>query len=78
MTEREQLIQEIRARLSEIPKGSPRIDALAFATTIGQGYSLPEDEIVEITIKEATDLGLDYHANTKPEPRGKTTTRPTK
>jgi hypothetical protein len=57
MTEQEQLIQEIRERLGEMPKGAPPFDPLAFATTIGQGYSMTEDEIIPLVIKEAEAFG---------------------
>ena len=40
MIEQEELIQEIRERLGEMPKGALPFDLLAFATTIGQRYSM--------------------------------------
>jgi hypothetical protein len=61
MTEQEQLIQDIGERLGEMPKGAPPFDLLAFATTIGQGYSMTEDEIIRLVVKEADALGVNYH-----------------
>jgi hypothetical protein len=62
MTEQEQLIQEIRERLGEMPKGALPFDLLAFATTIGQRYSMTEDEIIPLVVKEAEALGVNYRA----------------
>jgi hypothetical protein len=62
MTEQEQLIQEIRERLGEMPKGALPFDLLAFATTIGQRYSMTEDEIIPFVVKEAEALGVNYRA----------------
>jgi hypothetical protein len=60
MTEQEELIQEIRKRLGEVPKEALPFDVLAFATTIGQRYSMTEDEIVPLVVKEAEALGVSY------------------
>jgi hypothetical protein len=60
MTEQEELIQEIRARLGEMPKGALPFDLLAFATTIGQRYSMTEDKILPLVINEAEALGVNY------------------
>jgi len=60
MTEQEQLIQEIRERLGEMPKGAPPFDLLAFATAIGERYSMTEDEILPLVMKEAEALGDNY------------------
>jgi hypothetical protein len=62
MTEQEQLIQEIRERLGEMPKGALPFDLLAFATTIGQRYSMTVDEIIPLVVKEAEALGVNYRA----------------
>jgi hypothetical protein len=62
MTEQEQLIQEIRERLGEMPKGGLPFDLLAFATTIGQRYSMTVDEIIPLVMKEAEALGVNYRA----------------
>ena len=61
MTEQEELIQEIRERLGEMPKGALPFDLLAFATTIGQRYSMTQDEILPLVMKEAEALGDNYH-----------------
>ena len=60
MTMQEELIQDIRDRLGEMPKGALPFDLLAFATTIGQGYSMTEDEIIRLVQKEAETLGVNY------------------
>jgi hypothetical protein len=60
MTEQEQLIQEIRERLGEMPKGAPPFDLLAFATATGERYSMTEDEILPLVMKEAEALGDNY------------------
>jgi hypothetical protein len=65
MTEQEELIQDIRERLGEMPKGAPPFDLLAFATTMGQSYSMTEDEIIPLVIKEAEALGVNYRARSK-------------
>jgi hypothetical protein len=46
MTEQEELIQNIRERLGEMPKGALPFDLLAFATTIGERYSMTQNEII--------------------------------
>ena len=60
MTEQEELIQNIRERLGEMPKGALPFDLLAFATTIGQRYSMTEDKILPLIMKEAEALGVNY------------------
>ena len=60
MTEQEQLIQDIRERLGEMPKGALPFDLLAFTTTIGQRYSMTEDKIMPLVMKEAEALGVNY------------------
>jgi hypothetical protein len=60
MTEQEELIQDIRERLGEMPKAALPFDLLAFATTIGQRYSMTEDKIIPLVMKEAEALGVDY------------------
>ena len=62
MTEQEELIQDIRERLGEMPKGALPFDLLAFVTTIGQRHSMTEDEIIPLVVKEAEALGVNYHA----------------
>jgi len=54
------LIQEIRERLGEMPKGALPFDLLAFATTVGKRYSMPEDKILPLIMKEAEALGVNY------------------
>ncbi len=60
MTEQEELIQNIRERLGEMPKGALPFDLLAFATTIGQRYSMTQNEIIRLVMKEAEALGVNY------------------
>ena len=60
MTEQEELIQDIRDRLGEMPKGALPFDLLAFATTIGQRYSMTQDQILPLVMKEAEVLGDNY------------------
>ena len=60
MTEQEELIQNIRERLGEMPKGALPFDLLAFATTIGQRYSMTEDKIMPLVMNEAEALGVNY------------------
>jgi hypothetical protein len=60
MTEQEELVQDIRERLGEMRNGTLPFDLLAFATTIGQGYSMTVDEIVPLVRKEADALGVNY------------------
>jgi hypothetical protein len=54
------LIQDIRARLDEMPKGVLAFDLLAFATTIGERYSMTPNEIVRLVMNEAEALGVNY------------------
>ena len=60
MTEQEELIQEIRERLGEMPKRALPFNLLAFATTIGQRYSMTEDKILALVMEEAEALGDNY------------------
>jgi len=61
MTEQEELIQNIRERLGEMPKGALPFDLLAFATNIGQRFSMmTEDKILPLVMKEAEALGDNY------------------
>ena len=60
MTEQEELIQDIRERLGEMPKEALPFDLLAFATTMGQRYSMTEDKIMPLVMKEAEALGVNY------------------
>jgi len=60
MSEQEELVQEIRERLGRIQKGTLPFDLLAFATTIGQGYSMTVDEIIPLVRKEADAMGVNY------------------
>jgi hypothetical protein len=60
MTEQEELIQNIRERLGQMPKGALPFDLLALATTIGQHYSMTEDKILPLVINEAEALGVNY------------------
>jgi hypothetical protein len=60
MTEQEELIQDIRERLGEMPKGALPFDLLAFATTTGRRYSVTADKIMRLVMKEAEALGVNY------------------
>ena len=60
MTEQEELIRDIRERLGEMPKGALPFDLLAFATTIGERYSMTQNEIIRLVMKEAEALGVNY------------------
>ncbi len=60
MTEQEELIQDIRERLGEMPKRALPFNLLAFTTTIGQRYSMTEDKIMPLVMKEAEALGVNY------------------
>jgi hypothetical protein len=60
MTEQEELIQEIREHLGEMPKGALPFDLLAFATTVGERYSMTQNEIIRLVMNEAETLGVNY------------------
>jgi len=60
MTEQDELIQDIRARLGEMPKGALPFDLLAFATTIGERHSMTQNEIIRLVMNEAETLGVNY------------------
>jgi hypothetical protein len=60
MTEQEEWIQDIRGRLGEMPKGVLPFNLLAFAITIGQRYSMTQNEIIRLVMKEAEALGVNY------------------
>ena len=60
MTEQDELIQEIRERLDEMPKGALPFDLLAFATTIGERYSMTQNEIIRLVMQEADALRVNY------------------
>jgi hypothetical protein len=60
MTEQEEFIQEIRKRLGEMPKGVLAFDLSAFATTIGERYSMTPNEIIRLVMNEAEALGVNY------------------
>jgi hypothetical protein len=66
MTEQEELIQDIRGRLGEMAKGARPFDLLAFATTIGERYSMTQNEIVRLVMQEADALGLNYLIGSSP------------
>jgi hypothetical protein len=57
MTEQEQLIQEIREWLGNMPR-TRMIESLMTATHLGQSYSIPVDEIQKIIIQEANTAGF--------------------
>ena len=60
MTEHEEAIQEIRERLGEMPKGVLPFDLVAFATTVGERYSMTQYEIIRLVMNEAEALGVNY------------------
>ena len=60
MTEQEELIQTIRERLGEMPKGALPLDLLAFATTVGARSSMTQNEIIRLVMNEAEALGVNY------------------
>ena len=51
---------EYQERLGEMPKGALPFDLPAFATTIGQRYSMTQNEIIRLVMKEAEALGDNY------------------
>ena len=55
------MIQDIRERLGEMPKGALPFDLLAFVTTIGQRYSMTQNEIIRLVMQEEAEvLGVNY------------------
>ena len=60
MTEQEELIQDIRERLARCQREHSRFNLLAFASTIGQRYSMTQNEIIRLVMKEAEALGVNY------------------
>jgi hypothetical protein len=60
MNGQEELIQDIRKRLGEMPERALPFNLLAFATTIGQRYSMTQNEIIRLVMKEAEALGVNY------------------
>jgi hypothetical protein len=60
MTEQEELIQDIRERLGEMPKGAPPFNLLAFTTTIEQRYSMTQNDIIRLVMQEAEALDVNY------------------
>jgi hypothetical protein len=60
MTEQEELIQDIRERLGEVPKRALPFNLLAFATTIGECYSMTQNEIIRLVMQEADALRVNY------------------
>ena len=60
MTEQEELVQDIRERLGEMPKRALPFNLLAFTTTIGQRYSMTQNDIIRLVMQEADALGVNY------------------
>jgi hypothetical protein len=60
MTEQEEVIRDIRERLGEMPKEALPFDLLAFATTIGERYSMKQNEIIRLVMDEAEASGVNY------------------
>jgi len=59
MMEHEQLIEDIRKRLRNTTNAG-MIDSLAFATRLGQSYSISVEEIRKIVIQEANAAGVTH------------------
>jgi hypothetical protein len=57
MTDQEQLIEEIRTRLSNL-KEAGAIDPMAVANELGATYSIAIEEICELVIREANAAGI--------------------
>jgi hypothetical protein len=60
MTDREQLIEEIREHLKKVDKGAGSIDPMSVANELAIGYSIPVEEIRAIVIKEADAAGVSH------------------
>jgi hypothetical protein len=60
MTEQEELVQDIRERLGEMPERALPFNLLAFTTTIGQRYPMTQNEIIRLVMQEADALGVNY------------------
>jgi hypothetical protein len=60
MTEQEELIQDIRERLGEMPTRALPFNLLAFTTTIEQRYSMTQNDIIRLVMQEADALGVNY------------------
>jgi hypothetical protein len=71
MTEQEELIQDIRERLGGTPKRALPFNLLAFATTIGERYSMTQNEIIRLVMQEADALGVNYLIGSSPGLRAK-------
>jgi hypothetical protein len=59
MTEHEQLIEEIRGRLSNL-KEAGSIDPMAVANELTAGYSITVEEICALLIKEVDAAGISH------------------
>jgi hypothetical protein len=59
MTEHEQLIEEIRGRLSNL-KEAGSIDPMAVANELAAGYSITVMEICALVTKEADAAGISH------------------
>jgi hypothetical protein len=60
MTERERLIQEIRAGLSKLPTGADPFDPNGIANDLAPYYSFRREEIRAIVIQEADAAGINH------------------
>jgi hypothetical protein len=60
MTEQEQLLQEIRDRLSKMPKGAPPFDPVAVVNELATAYSIRPEEIYALVIKEADAASINH------------------
>ena len=60
MSEQEELIQDIRERLGEMPKRALPFNLLTFTTTIGQRYSMTQNDIIRLVMQEADASGVNY------------------
>jgi hypothetical protein len=59
MTDHQQLIEEIRERLSHL-KEAGSIDPMAVANELAAGYSIAVEEICALVTKEADAAGISH------------------
>jgi hypothetical protein len=60
MTDLELIIEEIRERLSKIPRGAGSIDPVSIANELGAVYAIPVQEICALVVREADAAGLSH------------------
>jgi hypothetical protein len=49
-----------------MPRGALPFDLLAFATAIGERYSMRQNEIIRLVMNEAETLGVNYLIGSSP------------